>query len=308
MTSRSATFKDIEACLALQPTNRGDGAAGVVEALALWEFLVQQPFFLSAVLEADPSIRGHRLVGFGSAILVSSEFMEAEVANPRPNVTARIVADWSALASRKEVARMNAGEGIEVVILHSVWRDNILSASEKRELQTLLVFGLAEVLAGFRLRRILCETTSRATTDFHRRSVEYRVVAEFSEGEHAIYLMTRDSATAMPGSIGNVIYRRFKPVLHLRESDQRLLLAALRVSTDLDLAFDLGLSCAAVKARWRSIFARIAETMPDLMEQSDAHEGRGAQKRHRVLAYVRAHPEELRPYDWRGEPKNRSGC
>lgn len=292
---------DIEPCLSLQPTGRGDGATGVADALIFWKFVAQQPFFLSAVLEADPLIRGHRLVGFGSAILVTSEFMEAEVANSRPNVTARIAADRSALASSEAVAYLNACEGIEVVILHSAWRDDILSASERAELQTLLVLGLAEVLAGFRLRRVLCETTSRATTEFHRRSAEYRLINEFSEGEHALFLMTRDSATALPGSIGNVLYHPLKPVLHLRGSDQRLLLAALRVSTDMELAAELKLSCAAVKARWRSIFAHITASMPHLIEESDEHEGRGMQKRHRVLAYVRAHPEELRPYDWSGK-------
>jgi hypothetical protein len=38
--------------------------------------------------------------------------------------------------------------------------------------------------------------------------------------------------------------------------------------------------------------------MPDLVRDAVDHEGRGAQKRHRVLAYVRSHPEELRPFDW----------
>jgi hypothetical protein len=38
--------------------------------------------------------------------------------------------------------------------------------------------------------------------------------------------------------------------------------------------------------------------MPDLVRDVVNHEGRGTQKRHRVLDYVRSHPEELRPFDW----------
>ena len=38
--------------------------------------------------------------------------------------------------------------------------------------------------------------------------------------------------------------------------------------------------------------------MPDLVRDIESREGRGAQKRHRVLDYMRTHPEELRPFDW----------
>jgi hypothetical protein len=102
----------------------------------------------------------------------------------------------------------------------------------------------------------------------------------------------------MPGSVGNILFSVRKPALRLRDSDQQLLLAALRGATDQELASGLGFSLSAVKARWRSAIARVEETMPDLVCDAVSHEGRGAQKRHRVLAYVRSHPEELRPFDW----------
>ena len=102
----------------------------------------------------------------------------------------------------------------------------------------------------------------------------------------------------MPGSVGNVIFRIQTPQLRLRESDQDLLLAALNGATDAELAAELGITSAAVKARWRSAFARVAMALPSLVDEADDREGRGTQKRHRVLAYMRTHPEELRPYDW----------
>jgi len=88
-------------------------------------------------------------------------------------------------------------------------------------------------------------------------------------------------------------------VLRLRDSDQQLLLAALRGATDTELVTELGVKLSAVKARWRSTFARIAEAMPDMVSDVNDHEGRGPQKRHKVLSYLRSHPEELRPYDWK---------
>ncbi len=300
MTWRPPLWTDIEPSLLIQPTNRGDGFAGVKEALPAWKYLFNDPFFTGAVLEATPSIQGHRRIGFGSAAFVTSSFMDAEVANPRPRVTARIIAGGMAgapvLASRNDVAQAGTDLGIDVVILYSAWRDEILSPPDRRALQTLLVSGLVDVLSGFRVRRILAETTSEAVTEFHRRSAEYRVIAEFLEVGSVIHLMTQESATALPGSVGNLIFTTAEPLLRLRESDQSLLLAALRGATDSELGIELGISPAAVKARWRSTFARVGDAMPALLGDANEHEGRGAQKRHRVLAYVRAHHEELRPY------------
>jgi hypothetical protein len=83
-------------------------------------------------------------------------------------------------------------------------------------------------------------------------------------------------------------------VLHLTTSEQALLNAALAGATDADLATSLGVSLSAIKARWRSIFARFAELAPDY--ESAERDGRGPQKRHHVLRYLRDHPEELRPF------------
>ncbi len=88
--------------------------------------------------------------------------------------------------------------------------------------------------------------------------------------------MSPESVKAVPGSLGNVIFRFTKPLLHLRESEQKLLVAALSGATDQELAVKLGVTFSAVKARWRSTFARISEHMPSLITYPDDGEGRGA--------------------------------
>ena len=68
---------------------------------------------------------------------------------------------------------------------------------------------------------------------------------------------------------------------------------------DAELSADLGLSIEAIKKRWMSIFDRVDQFKPDILSPSDADsDGRGPQKRHRVVAYIRTHPEELRPFSW----------
>jgi hypothetical protein len=95
------------------------------------------------------------------------------------------------------------------------------------------------------------------------------------------------------------MYRYQEPVLRLRPAEQRLLAAALSGQTDTELSVDLGLSVEAIKKRWISIFDRVEQFKPEILNQTEADStGRGPQKRHRVAAYIRTHPEELRPYAW----------
>ena len=99
------------------------------------------------------------------------------------------------------------------------------------------------------------------------------------------------------------MFQAGKSVLGLRSTDQELLLAALKGFTDPELASELGLTEEAVKRRWAALFSRVEESMPELFSSLRARsctqsssQQRGPQKRHRILAYVRDHPEELRPY------------
>ena len=94
-----------------------------------------------------------------------------------------------------------------------------------------------------------------------------------------------------------MLFTYLEPVMRLRDTDQELLLAALDGLTDGQLADVLDLKLPALKKRWASLFDRVGRVRPDLVPQSDREtpDTRGPQKRHRLLAYLREHPEELRP-------------
>ncbi len=302
ITWRPATWDDIEPGLSIQPIYRGDALVGVKAALEAWKLLIRDRFFSSCVLESSSLPQGRRIVGFGASVLISSEFADAELARPRADINSRVIArihaGRSVLATPLEVARANSGEGVNILVLCGTWRQQILSPSDLQQTQTLSVSSFVEQHAGYRIQRIFQEPAAEPEKGFVRRSIEFRLIADFSEAGRELFLMTRESVQGMPGSVGNVLFSIREPTLRLRDSDQQLLLAALRGATDQELASGLGFKLSAVKARWRSTIARVEETMPELVRDVVDHQGRGAQKRHRVLAYVRNHPEELRPFDW----------
>ena len=89
------------------------------------------------------------------------------------------------------------------------------------------------------------------------------------------------------------------PILCFSRSEQRLLSRALSGATDEHLAQIQGASLPTVKKTWVSIYRRVEDSLPGLIPDSLrpalSANGRGTEKRRRLLAYLREHPEELRP-------------
>ena len=245
--ARPATLNDLDLGLLIQERNRGDELVGRSASLESWRRLFQDPFFASLAVVSLPPIKGHELIGFGASIFVSSAFADAEITNPQPGLNSRVIesihAGRSVLLTRKQVACANANEGIDVVILQaSCWLYELLDDSQNHEVQTILPSKFTEWHAGYRLHRILCETTDQNAREHVMRSIVYRMMGDFQDHGTALHLMTRESAKAVPGSLGNTLFEYREPVLCLRGSDQELLLAALSGATDMQLASQLALT------------------------------------------------------------------
>jgi hypothetical protein len=292
------TNANLEECLAVEPRHIGHELVGKPAAMRAWRDIVKLPFTIAvAIVRPGP---GGQIVGFGLGCFVSKQFIDAELANPRPGTNARFmerfVANPSVVLNRAEIARANAGAGVDFLQLYGTLSDT-LSPEEQLEAVALLFSKCSEHLNGYRVRTFLSEIISTSERQFTNgsgtRLIEFRDVNRF------LACATRESVAQVPSSVGLGIFVYKEPELRLRVTDQELLLAALTGATDQEIGCVLGLTQDAVKARWRSALARIAEARPDLIDRDDRLEGRGPQKRHRVLAYIRDHFEELRPFEWR---------
>jgi hypothetical protein len=294
---------DLSTCLDLQPACLGDQIVGRAAALRIWNALFDDPSFHGTVMESEVLIAGSGIVGCGMGVFVNRAFADQEIANPQRGLNSRIIASIASekpvVLTRAEIAAGNAGPGIDFVNLYGTWRDGILTPDELTEVHALLGTSFVEHFAGYHFNRVLKEAIGASRIALARATGTYRLLAEFPESESAFAVATRESVQAAPYSVAAGMYRYQPPVLRLRPSEQALLSAALSGKTDAELSIDLGLSIEATKKRWLSVFARIDQFKPELLNQSDSDaEGRGPQKRHHILAYIRNHPEELRPYVW----------
>jgi hypothetical protein len=112
---------------------------------------------------------------------------------------------------------------------------------------------------------------------------------------------TRDLALAGTWLSGSAMFSYQAPRCFFSRSEQRLLQAAAQGSTDTELSEQLGISASSVRRCWLSIYDRVASAAPEVLGQqapTDNENGnavRGKGKKYRLLAYLREHPEELRP-------------
>jgi len=305
---RPISDADLSECLEIQPACMGDQIVGRSAAVRVWKGLLHDPSFLANVIESERPLAGRRIVACGMGVFVTKSFADREIKAPQPGLNSRIIAGIasgeSPLLSRAHIAAGNAGEGIDFVNMYGIWREGILNADQLSEVQALLGTSFVEHFAGYRFNRVLKEAVGQSSIALARATGTYRIVAEFKKSESALAVATRESVLTAPYSVAAALYRYQSPELHLRPAEQNLLIAALAGKTDAELSQDLGLSIEAIKKRWMSIFDRIDEFKPEILSRTGTDsDGRGPQKRHRVVAYIRSHPEELRPFSW--EKKNR---
>ena len=295
---------DLLSCLEIQPACLGDQIVGRNTAVGVWRaLLLDSPSFLANVIESERPLGGHRIVACGMGVFVTKAFADREIRSPRPGLNSRIIAAIASgqpiVLNRSQIASGNAGEGIDFVNMYGTWREGIMNADQLAEVHALLGTSFVEHFAGYRFNRVLKEAIGKSGIALARATGTYRLIAEFQKDESALVVATRESVLTAPYSVAAKIYRYNEPGLRLRPAEQKLLAAALAGKTDAELSVDLGLSIEAIKKRWMSIFARVDEFKPEILSSAAGEtEGRGPQKRHRVVAYVRTHPEELRPFSW----------
>ncbi len=290
------TDANLDECLNVAPAHLGHELVGEAVARRVWKELVRLPFIITGAL-VQPR-RACEIVGFGLGCMVSPEFTRSELSHPRAGTNARFIhaSGCPIVLNRSEIARANASDGVDVLQLYGTLREG-LSEEEQFEAVPLMWSKYVEYMRGHRVRGAMCEVRSTSERRFTRGSGTELIPV--CEADQFLSYATRSTVAAVPSSAGFGVFNYMAPVLRLRETDQDLLLAALSGLTDEELSSRLRLTQNAVKARWRSVLARTAAAKPELVAQDDYREGRGSQKRHRVLAYVREHYEELRPYDWR---------
>ncbi len=268
----------------------------------------------TAIVFEEENGSSAQIWGFGVSVFVRDEFMQELKTPPLfwigPELARRIARGNSPVLTYDELRQANARDGLNLVVWDGCIR---YSGQKETEGYNKMMAYFMEAHRGYRWKEVVSlqspnaewlgaifragglfwEGASRRWVDLPQEPLDQIVRAPHVTG------LSRDPGSRRPGSWADSMFEYSPPQVGFTRSEQRLLLLALDGGTDEELSDLLGVSLSTVKMTWRAIYNRVATTMPSLIpsrsQDAPLAQDRGKVKKQRVTAYLREHPEELRP-------------
>jgi hypothetical protein len=281
-----------------------------------WLRLLQCEARIATVFHAGEGSRTAASVYVGA--IVSDDFLNEMKASPHfwvgAELTRRMLRGESPVLTGKQLRQANSRDGLNMV----GWEACVRPGYEAHgELQRYIMAVFIQEHRGYLWKEVFSaqsESADRLDATLKTGGYLWDPLAdgytstlrtdpsEIVSKPHVVGI-TRDLELKRQGDWGaswvGALFDYRPPLLGLNRSEQRLLGCALLGATDEQLAETLETSLAVVKKVWVSIYRRMEDRLPalipDLLPSDIPAAGRGREKRRHLLAYLREHPEELRP-------------
>jgi len=302
------------AILANHPVIGGRYQTSIDQLRSAWLQLLGCEAFCGIVFEEFEGDTPH-LFAVAASVFATHAFVQELKAPPffwiGPELARRVSRGESPLLSDREVAIANADGGLDLVL----WQLGIDSKDAQRnEVRAQVSAAFFEMHRGFRLNEIIALqvtfieeagwTMDGGAFFLNPANGSYvntiGIAPEKVLATPHVFGLTRELAHSRMSWISS-LFHYDAPQIGFSRSEQKLLSAGLRGGTDEELSDELAISVSAVKKAWSSVYQRAADHLPGsiltVATEEERREGdRGKQKKQRLLAYLREHPEELRPY------------
>jgi DNA-binding NarL/FixJ family response regulator len=314
VTFQPGTAEDMDSCFCLLPSGFVCQDRLRARLPDVWcDWLREKQLHLTT-LEDGERPANQRLIAFGISVFVTDDFMEELRSgrlppSPSTHVVERHLAGRSPVLSPEAVRRANSGLGLNALVLHIGWDEKALAPEEVRWVKAKLLEAFAHTIGGYQIKEIMQEVYSEEEM---RRGLAAGALLRsdyarfFDHGLRTLpppplrpYLIGNSRAEVQDGSTIAPLFFYNPPRFFFRSLEQELLRYALLGRSDSELSTILHISASTVQKRWHTIYERAAVTAPELFPcEASAGSGRqtrGTEKRRHLIAYLRHHPEELRP-------------
>lgn len=255
---------------------------------------------------------------FGTTAFVRDEFLCEMKAPPHfwvgPELARRIISGESPVLTDKQLRDANSEDGLNMVC----WESRVRAGYEAHtELHRYVMSVFIQAHRGYLWKEVIADQpespdrlryflrTGAAVWDPLISGYAYTLRKELGEmvsNPHVVGVSREAELNRRgdwAGSWIGALFDYHPPKLRLSRGEQRLLSAALIGATDEHLASMLKTSLHAVKKVWVSVYHRVEDQLPALIPDAFRSDplvsSRGREKRRGLLAYLREHPEELRP-------------
>jgi hypothetical protein len=257
-----------------------------------------------------------QILGAGICTFVTDDFLR-EIKTPpltsaTPHLLRRMQQGNSPVLSDEQVLAANSTSGLSLYVWHSG-----LSVESIRtpEIASMLTPEFVRHFRGYHTKELLQQAESSEHFLGMRMAGGLRVspldgsYQDFWETdpvdpyEPKLVGVNEEMSERLRGSGLTVLFDFKPPILGFTRGEQRLLNSALEGGTDEEISDRLFISESAIKKTWRSAYERVDGCdLATIPKNSKYHEGRverGREKKKYLLAYLREHPEELRPFSSR---------
>jgi hypothetical protein len=310
MRFRLASAGHLAECLAILHPADPAAAYDCRRLAELWLQLLDTDDASFAVVDDPLRPWPSSLEGFLASVFVTDAFVEECTtgrSSPSAALYERMLADRSPVLRSVDVRAANSTHGLNLLLLHLAVRTP--EVLDRRTVRALRQVGaaLSFFRAGYRLNVVFGEAFGRAQADFLT-AAGLRPLDDAAgdprrvrgSADRRLFLMRKEWDE--PAALGQVSMLFHAPParLGLTRAEQRIVLGALLGRTDREIASTGAVSTDAVKKTWRRLHERMALAIPHLDAAAAAHmpfaaDRRSAEKRRRLIEYLRYHPEELRP-------------
>lgn len=308
-------LEDVSACVKIVANHPvlGPRYGSAVDRLeSVWRQLARSDAFFAIVAKETASGCSDTL-GSGVACFVADDFA-AEIATEPfkwvgPELVNRFLHGPSPVLTDAQVRLANSADGLNILVWPSCFREEYETDLGLWQMSQTLFF---EAYRGFQVKRLQMQAIHSTELNIainsgagYLSSADSNHLQDLGKLSGSAMLkphiveVTRAMASNRPGTWASQLFAYHKPEMGFPRSEQRLLSAALEGGTDQELAEHLGISLSAVKKMWVSAYQRIEARRASILEferKENANGDRGKEKKHKLLVYLRDHPEELRPY------------
>jgi DNA-binding CsgD family transcriptional regulator len=268
------------------------------------------------VVENRAQAVNRQIVSFSISVFATDQFCSEARLVLGPFLGAQIVRRYCRqnvpILDRKEIARANAGSGLNVVLCFAARKGDGLSDEQILAVREKQIEAFFHCHRGYRLKEFLADAIGETALERKlfagaRLRREYscyfrsqRIQPPDASLRPRLVGLTKEEARANPGSLLSSLFVHTPPKFRFSDSEQLLLQQAMMGETTEELAASLCISVSTVKKRWRAIYDRVGDIDPQLLGNSATdgsnERSRGAEHRRHLLYYLRQHPEELRPF------------
>jgi DNA-binding CsgD family transcriptional regulator len=314
LTYRSTRPGDFEACFKLMHNRFVFTRTKTEKGLrALWNRTLGEHTAVSLVLEDQDRPTGKKIMGLGFSVFAADGFLEEAKARlpayPALQALRALKRGQKPFLSLPEIARQNAGEGLNVLTLFYGWEKRVPEA-EQGKLRLKLMEAFQWAHQGWRLKEFLQEVYGpQSKADMEGIGMTLRRDYRESLPQPRAPVSSRPYLFGIrrgerPFLEGNYLFAQFfnytPPRFHFSAGEKEVLLRALEGEIDSEIAGSLHLSRWTIKKRWQGLYRKVEHRdstllKPDRTPGDHSQETPDLRRRRRLLGYLRHHMEEIRP-------------